>query len=177
MLLYHFTWQQFLVAALIMSLIWYLGVIPMLYRQKLKKFFDRSKEFNPVEPLGREWDEELADEPEPTGELLGKPALPEGMTKVSMSMFGFAAPPDEDEDERRQRQQSLVPDVIEELKSIFHILEKEQGSKTDFIALFGLVKAKYGAIRGTPDEQALNEYIRDHVLFPISDEELTNLWR
>ncbi|HEY9002813.1 MAG TPA: hypothetical protein VIM89_15780 [Mucilaginibacter sp.] len=176
MLFNHFTWQQFLVAALILSSIWYVVVIPLLYREKLKAFFDRNKAHKPVEPLGHEWDEELADELEQTDELMGKPVLPEGMSKVSMSMFGFA-PTLEELDERRQRQQGLVPDVIEELKSIFHILEKEQGSKADFIALFGLVKVKYGAIRGTPDERALNEYIRENVLFPISDEELTNLWR
>jgi len=70
----------------------------------------------------------------------------------------------------------VVPDVLEELKSIFYILETRQGTKADFISLFGLVSAKYPNIKGTANQQALNDYIRENVLFPMSDEELDSLW-
>jgi len=120
---------------------------------------------------------------------MGKSVLPEGMTRLSMAQFGFAprvskVQEDEKEDfgndytnEGRQRQQSVVPDVLEELKSIFHIQETQQGTKKDFISLFGLVSAKYPDIKGTANERALNEYIRENVLFPISDKELEQLWK
>ncbi|SDH53119.1 hypothetical protein SAMN05192573_110133 [Mucilaginibacter gossypii] len=126
----------------------------------------------------REWHEELDDEPglEEDEGVIGKSKLPEGMSRLDMNMFGFVQDVHEEVD-GRELQQSLVPDVIEELKRIFHILEREQGGKDDFISLFELVKAKYTAIRDTPSERALNEYIRDNALFPISDEELTNLWK
>ncbi|MGH7238097.1 MAG: hypothetical protein ACREGF_06185, partial [Candidatus Saccharimonadales bacterium] len=97
----------------------------------------------------------------------------------SMSMFGFApviADFNDNGDDDRERQQSIVPDVLEELKSIFHILETKQGTKEDFISLFALISSKYPNIRGRSNQQALNEYIRDNVLFPISDEELDSLW-
>jgi hypothetical protein len=178
-MLQHFTWQQFLVAALVLSIIWYTVVILLFYRQRIKDYLNgKNKNGNPPEPLGHAWDEEFEEEPlRDEADLMGKSALPEGMTRLSMAQFGFAPRVgDEDLDESRERQQSVVPDVLEELKSIFHTLETQQGTKQDFISLFGLVSAKYPNIKGTANQLALNDYIRENVLFPISDEELDNLW-
>jgi len=171
------SWQAFLVAAGLLSSLWYGVVLPLLYRRQLRDWLDRSGKKNAVEPFRRDWEEELEDEAlTAEEELLGKSKLPEGMSRVSMDMFGFAPEVELEDSVFRERQQSLVPDVIEELKSIFHILEKEQGTKEDFFSLFALVKAKYAGIRGTASEQALNDYIRDQALFPVSDDELTQLW-
>lgn len=177
MIFKSFTWQQFLVAALVLASVWYLIVLPLLYRKQLKEWLDYRRRKSTIEPLRREWDEELEDESrlEQEDDLIGKSKLPVGMSRLDMNMFGFA-PDTRDEVDGRELQQSLVPDVIEELKSIFRILDKEQGTKEDFLSLFALIKARYNAIRDTPSERALNEYIRENVLFPISDDELTNLW-
>jgi hypothetical protein len=172
-----FTWQEFLVTALILASIWYLVVLPLLYRHKLKDWLGSRKGKPDLRPVRCEWDEEFENEPGPQEDegLIGKSKLPEGMSRLGMNMFGFAQDRPE-EIQSRELQQGPVPDVIEELKRIFVILEREQGGKEDFMALFGLVKDKYTAIRDTPSERALNEFIRDNALFPISDEELTNLW-
>jgi len=190
-MLKHFTWQQFLVAAFVLSLIWYIVIILLFYRHRIQDYLNgKNKDNNKPEPLGHAWDEEFEDEPlDDEDGLMGKSALPEGMSNLSMSQFGFAprvskASENREEDFEnektnvgRERQQSVVPDVLEELKSIFHILETQQGTKQDFISLFGLISAKYTSIKGTASEQALNEYIRESVLFPISDEELGQLWK
>lgn len=199
MILQHFTWQQFLVAATILTAIWYTVIILAFYRQRIKDFLQgKPKDFEHPEPLGHAWDEEFEDEPEDEpDDLIGKTAMPEGMTKVSMSMFGFApgiseetqeqktAPIGDKEDELkndtgyddgRELQQSVIPDVIEELKTIFHILETEKGTKADFLSLFALVSAKYPRIRGTSNQQALNDHIREYLPFSITDEELDSLW-
>jgi hypothetical protein len=172
------TWQQFLVAALVLSSIWYLVILPLRYRRQLGQWLERKGSKRSIEPLRRDWDEEMEEGPETDAEdeIIGRPKLPEGMSRVDMNMFGFAPDVHEDEDDSRQLQQSLVPDVIEELKNIFHVLEKEEGSKGDFISLFGLVKSKYAAIRDSPSQRALNDYIRENAPFPISDDELTGLW-
>lgn len=178
-MLKHFTWQQFLVAALVLSIIWYTVVILLFYRHKIQEHLNgKSKGNNSPEPLGHAWDEEFEEEQSgDEDDLMGRSALPEGMSNLSMAQFGFAPRVGEEElDESRQRQQSVVPDVLEELKSIFHIMETQQGTKQDFISLFGLVSGKYPYIKGTANQQALNDYIRENVLFPISDEELDNLW-
>ena len=196
-MLKHFTWQQFLVAALVLSIIWYTVIILLFYRHRVQDYLSgKNKDNNPPEPLGHAWDEDFEDEPlDDENDLMGKSVLPEGMTRLSMAQFGFAprisdtateqeagesldtTVEQEDADEVRERQQSVVPDVLEELKSIFHILETQQGTKQDFISLFGLVSTKYRSIKGTANQQALNDYIRENVLFPISDEELDNLWQ
>ncbi|WPV02145.1 hypothetical protein SNE26_10190 [Mucilaginibacter sp. cycad4] len=202
MLLQHFTWQQFLVAATILTAVWYVAVILIFYRKKLQDILNgKGQQSAPVERLRHAWEDDYEDEPEPEADdLIGESVLPEGMSKVSMSMFSFAPRVDEPEseaesvdgetsqhftevseaapkdDESRERQQKLVPDAIEELKTIFHILDRDKGGKEDFISLFGLVKNKYAALRDTPNARALNEFIRENVLFPISDEELINLW-
>lgn len=196
-MLKHFTWQQFLVAALVLSIIWYTVIILLFYRHRVQDYLSgKNKDSTPPEPLGHAWDDEFEDEPlDDEHDLMGKSVLPEGMTRLSMAQFGFAprisetaaeqeagessnsAIEQENADEVRERQQSVVPDVLEELKSIFHILETQHGTKHDFISLFGLVSTKYRSIKGTPNQQALSDYIRENVLFPISDEELDNLWQ
>jgi hypothetical protein len=197
-MLHQFTWQQFLVAALILSFIWYGAVILLFYRKQIREILrGKHKPGSVQEPLAHAWDEEFEDEPLPEDEnLMGKSALPEGMTRLSMAQFGFAPSPgeptfkqevnknweqkkdfeNETTDDARERQLGLIPDVLEELKSIFHILETEQGNKVDFISLFGLVSSKYPRIKGTSNQQALNDYIRENLPFSISDEELNSLW-
>lgn len=194
-MLQHFTWQQFLVAALILSLIWYGAVILVFFRKQLQEILNgKRKPAGPPEPLPHAWEEDYEDEPVNDDELMGKPALPEGMTRLSMAQFGFAPDVSETEveqeanenweedfekettDDDRDTRLGLLPDVLEELKTIFHILETEQGTKEDFISLFALVSSKYPKIRRTSNQRALNEYIRENVLFPISDEELDSLW-
>lgn len=196
-MLQHFTWQQFLVAALILSLLWYAGVILIFYRQKFKDLLNgKTRSVNP-EPLRHAWDDDYDELPldEPEDDLLAKQELPAGMSKLSMAQFGFAPAIDEDEtgggkfgkeeqetgaiaefenDDVQRR--GLIPDVMEELKTIFHILERDNGTKEDFISLFALVSSKYQQIRNTPHQRALNEHIRENLLFPISDKELESLW-
>ncbi|EHQ24675.1 hypothetical protein [Mucilaginibacter paludis] len=199
MVLQHFTWQQFLVAATILTAIWYAVIILIFYRHRIQDLLHgKQRDNEPPEPLGHAWDEDFEEEPEESeaDDLIGKSALPEGMSKVSMSMFGFA--PDVEEtavatetfierekeedfksdvtDEERERQQSNVPDVLEELKNIYHILETEQGTKADFISLFSLVSSKYRGIRGTASQRAINDHIRENLPFDITEEELDGLW-
>ncbi|HTK21058.1 MAG TPA: hypothetical protein VL442_16160 [Mucilaginibacter sp.] len=202
MLIQHFTWQQFLVAATILTAVWYVAIILIFYRQKLQDLLNGKRQRDSApERLKHAWADEYEELPEEgSDDLIGEAVLPEGMSKVSMSMFGFASPVDEPEtgahfqpvnqepdkeaqvssdveDAGREIQQRLVPDAIEELKSIFYILERDKGGKEHFLSLFGLVKNKYAALRDTPSEKALNEFIRESALFPISDEELINLWK
>jgi hypothetical protein len=181
-MLHQFTWQQFLVAALILSFIWYGALILLFYRKRIQEILSgKHKRENQPESLAHAWEEDFEEEPLAEEEnLMGKSALPEGMARLSMTQFGFAPGPgeptvkqgviknweqkkdfeNETTDDGRERQLGLIPDVLEELKSIFHILETEQGNKEDFISLFGLVSSKYPKIKGTSNQQALNDYIR-----------------
>lgn len=171
-MLEQFTWQQFLLAALILTLLWYAGVLLIYFRGKIPKFGDNEKRSTPT-PREKEYTEQ----PEETENdlLIGRTREPEGVTSVAMEELRFA-PRQEDPDAHRDTQIGAVPDVLEELKKIFSILENEGGTKEDFISLFALVASRYPQIKGTPGQQAINEHIREHLLFPISDGELDQLW-
>lgn len=181
-MLHQFTWQHFLIAALTLSLTWYVALFLLFYRGRLKERLSGKKlkeVAGPrVVPFMRA--EALTDSGElPETGLMGKPKMPEGMSRVGMHQVLFAARngPEVPEAMDRGRQLGLVPDVLEELKDIFGVLEAEQGTKQDFLQLFALVKARFPGIAGTPEEKALNGFIRQHVLFPVSDAELDALWR
>lgn len=201
-MLHQFTWQQFLLAALIFTACWYAVIFLLYYRDKITGLFNGGKAKQP-EKIKREWEEELEDD-DPQDEeqsLVGRQQLPEGVSEVEMHMLGFApkvkseilakqgetaevqanGEPQESEaepdaDEYRDTEIGLVPDVLEELKNIFHMLETQDGTKEDFISLFSFVSSKYPKIKGTPNQQALNDHIRENLPFDISDEELDQLW-
>lgn len=174
-MLEQFTWQQFLLAALVLILLWYAGIILLYYRSDISKFKPKRRQEN--KRYERE-KEELKEEPEEDN-LIGSIREPDGVTTSGMEELRFAPRAEDrnDPDSHRDTQIGAVPDVLEELKKIFSILEKEGGTKEDFISLFALVASKYPQIKGTPSQQALGDHIRNNLLFPISDEELDNLWQ
>jgi len=175
-MLHFFTWQQFLIAALIFTIGWYVVVFFLFFKGKISDLLSGKSKSQQPEKLKREWEEDLEDDPEDDESLIGKQALPDGVSEVEMHMLGFAPVVHPDENAHRDMQLGIVPDVLEELKTIFHILENEGGNAEDFVSLFGMVKAKYPGIAGTPNEAAINDYIRENAPFAIPDEALANLW-
>ena len=164
MILHFFTWQQFLIAAVIFTVAWYAGFLLLIAKNRTKK--------NKVERLQKEWEDELDED-----DLIGANRLPEGISEVEAHTLDFAPKIwDETEEETRETQLGVIPDLLQDLKTIFNILEKESGTKDDFFSLFAPVKARYIIMSGSAQEAALNEFIRENALFPISDEELINLW-
>lgn len=175
-MLHQFTWQQFLIATLIFTLAWYVVVIVLFYRHKIAAILSGRSGLAQTERLKRDWEEDLEDDYPEDEDLIGKQALPDGVSEVEMQMIAFAPKVAHQEDDYREMELGTVPDVLEELKTIFHILENENGNSDDFITLFSLVKAKYPQIRNTPNEAAINEFIRENLPFEISNEELDSLW-
>lgn len=175
-MLHFFTWQQFLIAALIFTIGWYVVVFFLFFKGKISALLQGKSALKQPEKLKREWEEDFEDESEDEESLIGKQALPDGVSEIEMHMLGFAPVVHPDEDAYRDTQLGIVPDLLEELKTIFHILENEGGNAEDFVSLFSIVKGKYPGVAGTPNEAAINDYIRENAPFPIPDEALTNLW-
>jgi len=175
-MLEQFTWHQFLIATLLLTLFWYLAVILLFYRKQLSDFINGKRRPGPdADPLAHRWQkgvDDLGDETDNfTEDLLGKPKEPEGTASVSMGKISFA-----ENDEARAQQIGLVPDVLQELKTVFAILEKEDGSKKDFFNLMEVVQEKYKQIGSNPNIGRINEFISAHAPFHLSAEELENLW-
>lgn len=173
-MLQQFTWQQFLVASILLSLIWYVGVILIYFRSEVSGFFGNVGTGNSADSLPHRWEkgvEVLESEAIVQQELMGKSKLPDGMESVSMGSFGFVQTEDE-----REAQIGLVPDVLQEIREIFGIIEKEDGSKRDFFNLMEMVREKFPKIGSNPNIPQINQFIAQHAPFHLSAEELENLW-
>jgi hypothetical protein len=176
-MLHQFTWQHFLIAALIFLLIWYLAVFFYCHRKSSGKFFTSLKRQQP-EKLTREWDADFDDDSETDDDLIGRQALPDGVSEVSMHMLGFAPKADENRpsEDERYHQLGVMPDVLEELKRIFNIIERENGTKEHFISLFALIKSKHPGLANTANSKPLIQYLTENLPFELSDEDFNKLW-
>jgi len=166
-MLKSFSWPDFLLAASVFSLFWFLLIGLLFYRKEAFSLLSGSKA--DTEPLPHGWQNEVEEFAEDLSrdDLMGKSALDDGVALVSAEEFSFAD---------QTEQLGLLADVQEEVKSICSILEKEDGGKEHFISLFELVKSKYPAVASSPSLGAINAFIREHVPFFLSDDELDSLW-
>lgn len=170
-MLQQFTWQQFLVATLILTLIWYFSVMLLFYRKELKAFLNgkKLKDENDA-PLPHRWAKKVDElQPEPEENLMGKSKLPEGVSIIEMEDIQFA-------DDNNVQLPGLVSDVIQEIKTIFNILVNEDGTKQDFFKLIEAVKETYSGIITNQHIPRINEFIIANASFHITREELDNLW-
>lgn len=164
-----FSWTHFLVLYASLSALWYFGVYLISFRKG--RFPGDGHRPGPLvafqdsENSGQGYETEVP-------ELMGKARLPEGLEVLSMSSISFSV----GEEDSRAEQIGLVADVLEEIKEIFAVLAKEDGSKQDFFAMAGMISEKYGRIGSSPNIGRINEYIREHAPFAITLEELENLW-
>ena len=161
-----FSWQDFLLAATLLSLIWWLGVWLLYYRNTAER--------NLV-PLSHAWSDEI-DQLEKEAGLMGKPGLEQGVSVLTTADFSFGAPVLEEEVLDQQRQLGDLADVQQEIRSICQVLAAEDGTKEDFFSLFEMIRDKYPRVISSPSLFLLNAFIREQVPFAISEEELENLW-
>lgn len=157
-----FSWQDFLLAAIGLSFVWYLLVWLLFYR-KVSPSSDQA--------LGHHWDSKV-DQLGDAG-LLGERANDHGVSVMETDDFSFVesgAKADQVE------QLGDLADVQQEIKGICELLEKEDGGKDYFFQLFEGVKENYPKIAASSSVSLLNEYIREHVPFYLSEEELESLW-
>lgn len=174
-MLQQFTWQQFLLATLVLTLIWYGGVVLIFYRKEFFGLLGRKRNDVPRESLPHRWegkvDQFAVSEEQP--ELMGASKLPEGMSTMTTEAFGFSGGVSEDS---KMEQIGLVPDVLEELKVVFAKLSKSGGNKRDFMGMMGDVREKFPKIASSPNIGRINEFISDQAPFHLSADELEDIW-
>ena len=196
MMFQEFTWQQFLVAAMVLSVIWLLGVWLICWRPLPPGRLNGGRG-NGVsdgeDALPHSWADEVdaLDGGNALDDgLMGKPALEHGVTVLEADEFSFV--PVEETEERSERsgrkedgervegwEANLPLDMEEvqvEIEMICRIMEREDGSKEDFFALFKRVKKRYPRLAGSELRVELNDYIREQVPFYLSEQELDSLW-
>lgn len=167
MMLQAFTWQEFLIAALVLSVLWYAGVGLLFYRSEISGFL--SGRGRTAEPLAHGWADQV-DELEV--DLMGVAAGESGVSILEADEFSFV--PRESVDRALDPLGDLA-DVQEEIKSICSVLEMEDGTKADFFALFAMIREKYPKVFAYGIRAELAEFIVEHLPFELSEDELAGL--
>ncbi len=166
MLLSNFSWQVFLLAAVLLSLLWYAGVWLLFYRKKPA---------GASAPLPHGWEDEVdvlegANVERRSGDLvddlMGLSALAHGVSVLEAEDFSFGVP--------EETKLGVLPDVQEEIKTACRAVEAGVGGKPEFFALFALIRERYAIPQGS--RELLNEFIREHVPFFLAEQELEDLW-
>jgi hypothetical protein len=177
-MLQQFTWQQFLVATLVLTIIWYVAITLIFYRKEVFGLFDPRITTRSTERLPHRWEKGIDQLAESVNEeeldLMGKSKLPDGMSRVSSDAFGFSGG-NQDEDQKME-QIGLVPDVLEELKGVFLNLAANDGDKLDFMEMMDAVREKFPKIASSPNIGRINAFVSQNAPFYLSKDELENLW-
>ncbi|MDQ0966856.1 hypothetical protein QFZ20_002259 [Flavobacterium sp. W4I14] len=176
-MLQQFSWTTFLIFFAMLSALWYLMLALTVY---LKEAFGlisgsnlNSQTSLALNPKGEEEDkDQIADQ------IMGKSKMPEGLEVVGMDALNFSVAGDsaDSPDDAKSDQLGLVPDVLQEIKEIFAVLAKEDGTKQDFFSLAAMISEKYGRIGSNPNIGQINAFIRDHAPFAVTLGELEHLW-
>lgn len=178
-MLFPFTMQQFLIAAVVLSLVWYAGVFLWFYSRRgagLQLGGSAGGRLRPAVP-GKGSAVALERQESDEQGLMGKVKLPEGMDVIPFEELRFSDRVEGAGSGVNQADQlGLIPDVLEEIKEVLGILAKEDGTKRDFMDMMRAVRERYPKISSHPGLAGLNTYIRDHASFHISPQELEDLW-
>jgi len=162
----NYSWQDFLLAATALLVLWYLGLWWCYRRRKAGAMADSAV------PLPHGWQDGV-DRLDGADEVMGVTKLDHGVSVVAADDFRFEQVEDVG---GRQEKLGLVPDVQQEIKSICSLLAVNDGTKEDFFSMFELlVKDKYSRVPASA-QAGLSEYIREHVPFYLTIEELESLW-
>jgi hypothetical protein len=176
-MLQQFSWKTFLIYSAVLTALWYIGLLFTVYRREALAIILGSG----LPPSAIAKPEADVAQSGTTGmetEIMGSSRMPEGLEVVSMGALSFSAPEDQalDAAGAKSEQLGLIPDVLQELREIFGILAKEDGTKQDFFSLAAMISEKYGRIGSNPNIGKINEFIRDHAPFSVNMAELENLW-
>lgn len=176
-MLQQFSWATFLIAFAILSALWYLMLALTIYRKEVIRLVFSSG--TDTQHITQQLPEQLERESGTIeNQIMGKAKMPEGLEVVSMGALNFSVAEDGGyvSDYDKSDQLGLVPDVLEELKEIFAVLAKEDGTKQDFFSLAAMISEKYGRIGSSPNIGRINEFIREQAPFAVTMQELENLW-
>lgn len=170
-MLQQFSWQQFLVAATVLAIVWCCSIILLYYRKELKKLFN-GEPLNEDQPLGHRWDKQVDnfDPDADSNSLMGEAKLPDGVSIMDMEELQFSDP------DPKIDKLGLIPDVITEISNFFELLGQLDGNKPEFMIMLETLKEQYPKISGSPNLLQINDFIIENAPFHISMEELENFW-
>jgi len=167
MILIRFIGSHWLLFAILTLALWYGAVLFTFYRNEAKRMYAERFMKPPADlPVVLGPDEDFED-------VMGAPAEEYGVTTVLAHEMRFRRTEGVITDEEMQ---GLIPDVLEEIKSVIHTVETERGDKFDLISLFKLVSVKYPRMAESRHLPEVIDWLREHCPFELDEDELAGLW-
>lgn len=183
-MLQQFSWGHFLIAMIVLNLVWYVFVVLVFYRAEVMAFLDGADGVGIAIGNGRGSEQPRAShlahgdegriEREVDAALMGSSRLPDGVEVKSSAEVSFSS--SASDEDNRYSQVGLMADVVQELKELFLALEKKAGDKMDFFGMLTRVKEEYGPLGGHPSVGVLTGFIVDRAPFHLTADEIDNLW-
>jgi hypothetical protein len=174
-MLHNCTWQAFLIAAVVFSLVWLAVILLLFYRKELNAFLSGKVE-KPVEPLRHAWADDF--EAVPDEGLMGKPALQDGVSVLEQDEFSFAPSEFKESNENAGADELLQSDVFDLMENIKPLLGNKVLGKEDFIDQVNDYVHGYSKLVKSPLLDSVYELICEQVNasdlleFELSAEEL-----
>ncbi len=169
-MLHQITWQQYLLFAAILTLLYYAIIWLVYFWGQFPNFFSGKEKAGAADDSPN-WRNEAEYE-----DLLGGSAEDEGVSTIESEQVHFSPKtvpaaaslkPDDDEELH-----GTIPDVLEDIKVII----RQSDTKSEFIKSFPSIPVKYPQIADSRHLEAINDFIAEQVPFEISEEELYQLW-
>lgn len=134
-MLHAFTWQQFLIAAVVFSLVWVVVILLLFYRNEVSALLPGGKPN--IEPLKHAWQDDFEEGPD---DLMGKVAEPDGVSLVNQNHFSFlpretfdAGQVADDAGQAAGVLQTDLFDLMEDVKPLFDLEELDKAELIDAV--------------------------------------------
>ncbi|MDR2275364.1 MAG: hypothetical protein LBF27_30935 [Sphingobacterium sp.] len=160
-MLQQFTWLQFSIAVAIITVLWYITILLLFFKEEIKNLmgFGSVKKTAPP-PTERT--------PEPPA-LMGASKLPEGVTETYELEFG----PRTDDKVHRL---GAISDFLEETKDIFEIVQNEGGGKEELLEMLKELLKHYPNVKESRHRRALVDHLKEHSPLNLSSTEIEELF-
>ncbi|MFT2010979.1 hypothetical protein ACMA1I_20065 [Pontibacter sp. 13R65] len=193
-MLHPYTWTQFFLAAGSTLLFYYLIVLPLYFRDELKAFLGKAKNWVMPQVYLTSSTPDTSPANTPPDPILGAISTQEAPTLSEAAAIQVAPRKKEDNDvdattttvpEAPARAPAALPmgssaDFRQETASLLELVAETQMEKEEFLSLLQLILSKYfRTAQSQHQDQAqhfLLEQIQDKLPFELTPEDLQSLW-
>jgi hypothetical protein len=152
-MLHQISWLQFSITVAIITVLWYISVLLLFFKEEIKNFL-RSDQINKIEPPP-------VIRPHEQQSLMGLSKLPEGVSETYE--IGFGARPSD-----KVYQMGELSDFLEETKDIIQIVQNEGGGKEELLEMLAELLKHFPEVKASEHREAMIDHIRKHSPFKLS---------
>ena len=181
-MLHQISWLTYAVSIITLVFLYYLYVGIAFYKIELRSLIYKFSGKQPALSAAGNSDLQI-----PDYEIMGK-AEPEAVEFVTQEELHFGPSEESDEPvsekaipaETNSRLISTFSEMVSEVRTLIRVINESSESKENFEMLFRLIVQKYLALRGTPYQQQVIDFMMaegaPEFPFPLDENDLINYW-